>query len=78
MQLTSFLLTGTNCGFELVRDRLWQFSLNATILAQQTDADLVANFRQAFSNFIESGQVWAFIIGIILGYLLRQFTTYGG
>ena len=52
--------------------------LRQIILAQQTDADLVAEFKEAFNNFIESGQVWAFILGIIIGYLLRKFTTYGG
>jgi len=52
--------------------------LRPIVLAQQTDADLVANFKEAVNNFIESGQVYAFILGIILGYLVRKFTTYGG
>ncbi|MBC6481607.1 MAG: hypothetical protein GDA56_31470 [Hormoscilla sp. GM7CHS1pb] len=47
-------------------------------MAQQTDADLVADFKEAVNNFIESGQVYAFILGLILGYLVRKFTTYGG
>lgn len=50
----------------------------SVILAQQTNADLVANVKTAFANFVESGQVWAFILGIILGYIIRQITTYGG
>jgi len=50
----------------------------SVVLAQQTDADLVANVRTAFANFVESGQVWAFVLGIILGYIIRQVTTYGG
>ncbi|MBP0029361.1 hypothetical protein PN466_17070 [Roseofilum reptotaenium CS-1145] len=50
----------------------------SVVLAQQTDADLMANVKTAFANFIESGQVWAFILGIILGYIIRQITTYGG
>lgn len=52
--------------------------LRQIVLAQQTDADLVADFKEAVNNFIESGQVYAFILGIILGYLVRKFTTYGG
>ncbi|MDJ1185769.1 hypothetical protein [Roseofilum casamattae] len=50
----------------------------ATLLAQQTDVSLVDNVKEAFANFVESGQVWAFILGIILGYIIRQVTTYGG
>lgn len=50
----------------------------SVILAQQTNADLVQNVKTAFTNFVESGQVWAFILGIMLGYTLRKITTYGG
>jgi hypothetical protein len=53
-------------------------SFLSVLLAQQTNADLVANVKTAFANFVESGQVWAFILGIILGYIIRQITTYGG
>lgn len=27
-------------------------------------------------NFIESGQVWALLIGLVLGYAIRGMTTY--
>ena len=53
-------------------------SFVATLLAQQVDENLVDNVKEAFANFVESGQVWAFILGIILGYIIRQVTTYGG
>ncbi|MFZ9737168.1 MAG: hypothetical protein ACO3EZ_04070 [Prochlorotrichaceae cyanobacterium] len=47
------------------------------ILAQSTDADLVAEFQKAFKHFVDSGQVWAMLIGVIIGYVFRSFTTYG-
>ena len=28
------------------------------------------------NNFIESGQVWALLIGVVLGYAIRGMTTY--
>jgi len=46
------------------------------LLAQQFDTDVFAGFRRAVSNFFESGQVWALVIGFILGYLIRGLTTY--
>ncbi len=46
-------------------------------VAQQFETDVFADFRAFFNNFIESGQVWALIIGIILGYLLKGLTSYG-
>lgn len=47
------------------------------ILAQSTDADLVAEFQKSFKHFVDSGQVWAMLIGVIIGYVFRAFTTYG-
>jgi hypothetical protein len=46
-------------------------------LAQHTDADLVASFQKSFKHFVESGQVWAMMIGLVIGYFFRAFTTYG-
>ncbi|MGF1496552.1 MAG: hypothetical protein ACFB8W_06960 [Elainellaceae cyanobacterium] len=48
-----------------------------SLLAEQFETDVFADARAWFANFIESGQIWALIIGIIIGYLLRGLTTYG-
>jgi hypothetical protein len=47
------------------------------LLAQVFNTDPFAGTRKAFEHFVESGQVWAFVIGLIIGYLFRSFTTYG-
>lgn len=46
------------------------------MLAQQLDQDILGDMGQVWNNFIESGQVWALIIGIVLGYLVRGLTAY--
>ncbi|MEB3355261.1 MAG: hypothetical protein VKK04_00845 [Synechococcales bacterium] len=48
-----------------------------SLLAQQFETDVFAGARTWFNNFVQSGQIWALIIGIIIGYLLRGLTTYG-
>lgn len=48
----------------------------ATVIGQQFDQDVVADFGNALNTFIESGQVWALLVGFVLGYLLRGITTY--
>jgi len=55
------------------------FPLDWNLLAQgeQFDTDVFAGFRNFFQNFIESGQVWALIIGIVIGYVMRSMTSYG-
>lgn len=52
-------------------------SVLGQLLAEQFDTDVFRGFREWGSNFIESGQVWALLIGIVVGYLFRGFTTYG-
>ena len=57
---------------------LWDLQNNWTLLAQQiNDPDLLGDFQKAFANFIQSGQGWALLIGLIIGYMIRSFTTYG-
>jgi hypothetical protein len=47
------------------------------VLAQQLDTDPFRGFREAFGNFFESGQAWAFLAGVVFGYLIRSLTSYG-
>jgi hypothetical protein len=55
----------------------WQSPTDWSLLAQQFETDVFANFRSSFNNFIESGQAWALIIGLVIGYLIRSLTSYG-
>jgi hypothetical protein len=36
----------------------------------------LGDISDAWTHFIDSGQVWAMIIGIVLGYLIRNLTAY--
>jgi hypothetical protein len=35
--------------------------------------DIMADVQDAWKNFIESGQVWALGIGLVLGWILHSF-----
>lgn len=65
----------------LLNDKLqawiWESPLLSMVLAQAASTDLTKNVQGAFKAFIESGQVWALIIGVVVGYMVRVFTTYG-
>lgn len=49
----------------------------ALILAQNASdiqsIDIMADVQDAWKNFIESGQVWALGIGLVLGWILHSF-----
>lgn len=71
--LSSLPLSG-NLGSEL----LWKLPVNWTVLAQHIDdPNLLGKVQSSFDSFVQSGQVWALLIGIILGYIIRGLTSYG-
>ncbi len=56
---------------------LFQWDDSALVFAQNLSEiksiDIMADFQKAFTNFIESGQVWALGIGLVLGWVLHGF-----
>jgi hypothetical protein len=50
---------------------------SATFLAQKVeDPDVLGKMQKAWENFVKTGQVWALLIGIFVGYLFKSFTSY--
>jgi hypothetical protein len=55
----------------------YQVSLDWLVLAQNvTDPDVLGQMQGAFSNFIKSGQVWALLIGLVVGYMFRGMSSF--
>ncbi|MEO1592326.1 MAG: hypothetical protein AAFU71_13695 [Cyanobacteria bacterium J06632_22] len=46
------------------------------VVGQYFDQDFFGSSGEILTNFVESGQIWALLIGIVLGYLIRGLTTY--
>jgi hypothetical protein len=38
--------------------------------------DIIGDMKSAWDNFIESGQVWALLIGLFIGYGFRSMTSF--
>lgn len=48
-------------------------TLDSLILAQAVeDPDVIGQMQSAFNNFVETGQIWALIIGLVIGYGFRS------
>ena len=68
----------------LVNDQLIQIIIDvhhnyllpaSSLLAQQIeDPDILGQIQDAWYNFIDSGQVWALLIGMFFGYVFKGFT----
>jgi hypothetical protein len=41
------------------------------------DPDILGQMQRSWNNFVKSGQIWATLIGIIIGYLLKGLSSYG-
>lgn len=47
----------------------------SSLLAQALeDPDIIGQLEDAWYNFIDSGQVWALLIGTFFGYTFKGFT----
>jgi hypothetical protein len=45
------------------------------IVAQVFRQDVLGDIRKGWNNFVESGQVWALLIGLVAGYMLKSITS---
>ena len=46
------------------------------IATQWQEIDVLQDMQDAWNHFIDSGQVWALLIGLVIGYMFRSFTSY--
>ncbi|MEH1812646.1 MAG: hypothetical protein V7K26_29300 [Nostoc sp.] len=64
---------------DLISQLYWQLPVNLTALLAQTitDPDLMGQIEKSWRHFIQTGQVWALLIGLVIGYMIRNLTSYG-
>lgn len=43
---------------------------------QQFNQDVTKDLAGGWNNFIRTGQVWALLIGVVLGYLFKSITSF--
>jgi hypothetical protein len=49
--------------------------INMDLLAQQFKQDVMGDLGKGWDGFVKSGQIWALIIGVVVGYLFRSITN---
>ena len=48
--------------------------LLAQNIGEIQEVDILGDMQEWWNEFIDSGQVWALIIGVVLGYIFKSFT----
>lgn len=47
------------------------------VVGQYFDQDLIGSTGKTLNGFYESGQLWALLIGVAMGYAFKSFSSYG-
>jgi hypothetical protein len=62
---------------DAISQLFWQLPVNVTVLAQTiNDPDVIGQMQKLWNNFVQTGQIWALLIGLVIGYIFRNLTTY--
>jgi hypothetical protein len=48
--------------------------INMDLIAQQFKQDVMGDIGKGWDGFVKSGQIWALLIGTVIGYLFRSIT----
>jgi ABC-type enterochelin transport system permease subunit len=62
--------------FDFASLNLNHWHLDWQIFAQQFNQDVTKDLAGGWNNFVRSGQVWALLIGVVLGYLFKSITSF--
>jgi hypothetical protein len=60
----------------LLSDSFLQMPVELFGEAVRFNEDVMGGASKAFKTFVESGQVYALVIGLVIGYMFRSLTTY--
>jgi Na+/citrate or Na+/malate symporter len=49
----------------------------ATIIvpAQNFNQDVLGDIAKGWNQFVSSGQIWALLIGLVIGYMVKSITS---
>lgn len=74
--LSDLLAVGFGAATPLTEGVALTLVAESPVLAQQFDQDVLGDLVNAWSIFVKSGQIWALLIGIVVGYFIRNLTAY--
>lgn len=51
-------------------------TIHNALIAQIQDPDILGQIQSAWQEFIETGRVWALLVGVFFGYVFATFTRF--
>ncbi|MDZ7956735.1 MAG: hypothetical protein RMY34_02305 [Aulosira sp. DedQUE10] len=62
---------------DLLSELFWHVSVNSTLAQDITDPNVLGQMQHSWNHFVKTGQIWALLIGLVIGYIIRNLTSYG-
>jgi len=50
--------------------------INMDLIAQEFKQNVMTDVSKGWDNFVKTGQIWALLIGLIVGYLFKSLTAF--
>lgn len=69
--------TGVTHWVDISQGLHWHLPFDLAQATRKIEVDLFGDIQRSFNNFVKTGQIWALLVGFIMGYIVRSFTSYG-
>lgn len=77
MQAVTTLLNNVSHWSDVLGGLNTHLQVDWMVLAQEvSDTNVLGKIQEGWNNFIKTGQVWALLIGIGIGYFFKGMTSY--
>lgn len=77
MQAVTTLLNNISQWSDVLGGLNTHLQVDWMVLAQEvSDTNVLGKIQEGWNNFIKTGQVWALLIGIGIGYFFKGMTSY--
>ncbi|MBW4560348.1 MAG: hypothetical protein KME32_04165 [Mojavia pulchra JT2-VF2] len=60
-----------------ISEAFWHLPVTSTLAQTVTDPNVIGQMQHSWNHFVKTGQIWALLIGLVIGYMIRSLTSYG-
>ncbi|MBD2354297.1 hypothetical protein H6G41_06585 [Tolypothrix sp. FACHB-123] len=62
---------------DALSELFWHSPVTSWLAQTINDPNVIGQMQSGWNHFVKTGQIWALLIGLIIGYLIRNLTSYG-
>jgi hypothetical protein len=62
---------------DLLSELFWHSPVTSVLAQNISDPNVLGQMQSSWNHFVKTGQIWALLIGLVIGYIIRNLTSYG-